>query len=109
MIIILPIYALPNFLGSASALFLVGFWACFAMRHNLIILLMAIEMILLSCILLFVYFSTYSGDLVGIIFAMYILTVAASETSIGLAIFVALLPCAYEFIGDIFKYDQNVI
>jgi NADH:ubiquinone oxidoreductase subunit K len=75
------------------------------MRHNLIILLMSIEMILLACTLLFVYFSSYLNDIVGVVFAMYILTIAAAETSVRVSNFCGILPRSYESFCELFKYD----
>jgi NADH-quinone oxidoreductase subunit K len=78
-----------SFINISVILFILGLWAMFVMRHNLIIVLMAIELILLSVNLLFVFFSLYLDDLTGQAFSLYILTVAAAESAIGLAILVA--------------------
>jgi NADH-quinone oxidoreductase subunit K len=56
-------------------------------RHNLLIMLMSIELMLLSVNLNFIFFSVYYKDMVGQLFALYILTVAAAESAIGLSIF----------------------
>lgn len=64
-------------------------WTIFAMRSNLILILIALEMILLSINILLVFFSIYLDDLLGQVFALFVLTVAAAESAIGLAILVA--------------------
>lgn len=74
------------------------------MRHNLIILLMSVEMILLACTLMFVYFSSYLQDIIGVLFAMYILTIAAAETSVWVSYFCCLLSYTHESFGYLFKY-----
>lgn len=78
-----------DFISIGLTLFVVGLWAIFVLRHNLIIILMSIELIILSVNLLFVYFSVYTDDILGQSYALYILTVAAAESAIGLAILVA--------------------
>jgi NADH-quinone oxidoreductase subunit K len=72
----------------AAILFAMGVMGLIANRKNLIIMLMAIELILLAVNLNFVAFSAYLHDLVGQVFAMFVLTVAAGEAAIGLAILV---------------------
>ena len=79
---------LAHFLTVAASLFVLGVLGIFMNRKNLIVILMAIELILLSVNLNLVAFSSYLGDLVGQIFAMFVLTVAAGEAAIGLAILV---------------------
>ena len=69
-------------------LFVLGVLGIFINRKNVIIILMAIELILLAVNINFVAFSAYLGDLVGQVFAMFVLTVAAGEAAIGLAILV---------------------
>jgi NADH-quinone oxidoreductase subunit K len=64
-------------------------WTIFAMRSNLILILIALEMVLLSINILLVFFSIYLDDLLGQVFALFVLTVAAAESAIGLAILVA--------------------
>ena len=79
---------LTHYLVVAAILFGMGVLGLIANRKNLIIMLMAIELILLSVNLNFVAFSAYLHDLVGQVFAMFVLTVAAGEAAIGLAILV---------------------
>ena len=79
---------IQHFLTVSAVLFVMGVLGIFINRKNVIIILMAIELILLSVNLNFVAFSAYLGDLVGQVFAMFVLTVAAGEAAIGLAILV---------------------
>ena len=79
---------LTHYLVVSAILFTMGVLGIFLNRKNLIVILMAIELILLSVNLNLVAFSSYLGDLVGQIFAMFVLTVAAGESAIGLAIIV---------------------
>ena len=79
---------LTHYLVVAAILFGMGVLGMIANRKNLIIMLMSIELILLSVNLNFVAFSAYLHDLVGQVFAMFVLTVAAGEAAIGLAILV---------------------
>ncbi len=69
-------------------LFTIGVFGIFLNRKNIIIILMSIELILLAVNINFVAFSAYLGDLVGQVFALFVLTVAAAEAAIGLAILV---------------------
>lgn len=78
-----------HFLLVSGVLFTLGVFGIFLNRRNVIIILMSIELILLSVSLNFVAFSAYLGDLTGQVFSMFILTVAAAESAIGLAILVA--------------------
>jgi NADH-quinone oxidoreductase subunit K len=79
---------LGHYLTVAAILFTLGIFGIFLNRRNVIIILMSIELILLAVNLNFVAFSTFLQDLVGQIFAMFVLTVAAAEAAIGLAILV---------------------
>ena len=79
---------LTHYLVVAAILFGMGVLGLIANRKNLIIMLMAIELILLAVNLNLVAFSAYLHDLVGQVFAMFVLTVAAGEAAIGLAILV---------------------
>jgi NADH-quinone oxidoreductase subunit K len=81
---------LNHFLVLAAAVFAIGVVGIFFNRRNLIILLMAIELMLLAVNLNFVAFSHFRGDSAGQVFVFFILTVAAAESAIGLAILVAL-------------------
>ncbi len=79
---------LGHYLALGSALFVIGVFGIFVNRKNVIVLLMAVELILLAVNINFVAFSVFLGDLAGQIFAMFILTVAAAEAAVGLAILV---------------------
>ena len=79
---------IEHYLTVAAMLFTLGVFGIFLNRKNVIIILLSIELILLSVNLNIVAFSSYMGDMVGQIFTMLILTVAAAEASIGLAILV---------------------
>ncbi len=79
---------LAHYLTVAAILFTLGVFGIFLNRKNVIIILMSVELILLACNLNMVAFSSYLNDLTGQVFAMFILTVAAAEAAIGLAIVV---------------------
>ena len=79
---------IEHYLVVSSILFTMGVLGSFLNRKNIIIILMAIELILLSVNINLVAFSAFLGDLTGQIFAMFVLTVAAGEAAIGLAILV---------------------
>ena len=81
---------LEHYLTVSAALFVIGIFGLFLNRKNIIILLMAVELMLLAVNLNFVAFSHYLGDAAGQIFVFFILTVAAAESAIGLAILVVL-------------------
>ena len=80
--------SLSNFLVLGAILFCISVAGIFLNRKNVIVLLMAIELMLLSVNLNFVAFSHFLGDLSGQVFVFFILTVAAAEAAIGLAILV---------------------
>ena len=80
---------LGHYLGVAAILFTIGVFGILVNRKNVIIMLMSVEIILLAVNLNFVAFSSFLQDLSGQIFALLILTVAAAEAAIGLAILVA--------------------
>jgi NADH-quinone oxidoreductase subunit K len=82
------IIGLGHYLSVAAILFTLGIFGIFLNRKNIIIILMSIELILLSVNINFVAFSSFMGDIAGQIFALLILTVAAAEAAIGLAILV---------------------
>lgn len=79
---------LSQYLTVAAILFTVGVFGIFLNRKNVIIILMSVELILLAVNINLVAFSTFLGDLVGQVFALLVLTVAAGEAAIGLAILV---------------------
>ena len=81
---------LSHFLVLGAILFAISVVGIFLNRRNLIVLLMAIELMLLAVNLSFIAFSYYLGDLAGQVFVFFILTVAAAESAIGLAILVVL-------------------
>jgi NADH-quinone oxidoreductase subunit K len=82
------VIGLEHYLGVAAVLFVLGVFGIFLNRKNVIVILMAIELILLAVNINLVAFSAYLGDMVGQVFAMFVLTVAAGEAAIGLAILV---------------------
>jgi NADH-quinone oxidoreductase subunit K len=82
------VIGLQHYLTVSAILFVMGVLGIFINRKNVIIILMSIELILLGVNLNLVAFSAYLHDLVGQIFAMFVLTVAAGEAAIGLAILV---------------------
>jgi len=81
---------LPHFLVLGAILFAIGVFGIFLNRRNLIVLLMSIELMLLAVNMNFVAFSTWMGDAAGQAFVFFILTVAAAEAAIGLALLVLL-------------------
>ena len=81
---------LPHFLVLGAILFAIGVFGIFLNRRNLIVLLMSVELMLLAVNMNFVAFSTWMSDAAGQVFVFFILTVAAAEAAIGLAILVLL-------------------
>ena len=79
---------LAHYLAVAAVVFTLGVLGIFLNRKNIILMLMAIELILLAVNINLVAFSAFLGDMVGQVFAMFVLTVAAAEAAIGLAILV---------------------
>jgi NADH-quinone oxidoreductase subunit K len=94
---------LTHYLVVAAILFTLGVAGIILNRKNIIVILMSVELILLSVNLNFVAFSQALGDLVGQVFALFVLTVAAAEAAIGLAILVAF----YRNRGTIAVEDIN--
>jgi len=82
------IIGLGHYLTVGAILFVLGIVGIFLNRKNVIIILMSVELMLLAVNINFVAFSSFLGDLVGQVFAMFVLTVAAAEAAIGLAILV---------------------
>ena len=82
--------SLSHFLILGAVLFAISIVGIFLNRKNVIILLMAIELMLLAVNMNFIAFSHYLGDIAGQVFVFFILTVAAAESAIGLAILVVL-------------------
>lgn len=79
---------IEHYLTFAAILFMIGTFGIFMNRKNVIIILMSIELMLLAVNVNLVAFSAFNGDLVGQVFALFVLTVAAAEAAIGLAILV---------------------
>lgn len=79
---------LGHYLALSSALFTIGVFGIFVNRKNIIVILMAIELILLSVNINLVAFSVFNGTIEGQVFSMLVLTVAAAEAAVGLAILV---------------------
>jgi NADH-quinone oxidoreductase subunit K len=79
---------LAHYIAVSAVLFTIGVFGIFVNRKNIIVILMAIELILLSVNINLVAFSAFNGDLQGQVFAMMVLTVAAAEAAVGLAILV---------------------
>ena len=94
---------LGHYLSVAAILFAIGMAGIFLNRKNVIVILMSIELMLLSVNINLVAFSQFLGDLVGQVFAFMVLTVAAAEAAIGLAILVAY----FRNRGDISVDDAN--
>jgi NADH-quinone oxidoreductase subunit K len=82
------VIGLGHYLAVGAILFVLGVFGIFLNRKNVIVILMAIELILLAVNINLVAFSAFRGDMVGQVFAMFVLTVAAAEAAIGLAILV---------------------
>jgi len=99
------VIGLTQYLTVAAILFTIGVLGIFLNRKNIIIILMSVELILLAVNINFVAFSVYLGDLVGQVFALFVLTVAAAEAAIGLAILV----CFFRNRGTIAVEDVNVM
>ncbi|MBD0865322.1 MAG: NADH-quinone oxidoreductase subunit NuoK [Rhodobacteraceae bacterium] len=96
---------LEHYLTVAALLFVIGVFGLFLNRKNIIILLMSIELMLLAVYINLVAFSSYLGDLVGQVFTLFVLTVAAAEAAIGLAILV----CFFRNRGTIAVEDVNMM
>jgi NADH-quinone oxidoreductase subunit K len=79
---------LENYLFLSNSLYLIGLFGVLLNRRNIIILLMSVELVLLGCNLNFIIFSYALDDVVGQMFALLVLTVAAAESAVGLAILV---------------------
>ncbi|PCH80997.1 MAG: NADH-quinone oxidoreductase subunit NuoK [Hyphomicrobiales bacterium] len=99
------VVGLSHYLVLAAILFTIGVFGIFLNRKNVIVILMSIELLLLSVNINFVAFSSHLGDLTGQIFALLILTVAAAEAAIGLAILVVY----YRNRGSIAVEDINMM
>ena len=96
---------LSHYLSVAAILFTLGMLGIFLNRKNIIVILMSVELILLAVNINLVAFSTHMGDLVGRVFALLVLTVAAAEAAIGLAILVVF----FRNRGSIAVEDVNMM
>ena len=96
---------LGHYLAVAAILFTIGVFGIFVNRKNVIVILMSVELILLSVNVNLVAFSSFLGDLAGQVFALFVLTVAAAEAAIGLAILV----CFFRNRGTIAVEDINMM
>ncbi len=96
---------IEHYLTVAAALFAIGVFGLFLNRKNVIVMLMSVELMLLAVNVNFVAFSAYLNDLVGQVFTLFVLTVAAAEAAIGLAILV----CFNRLRGTIDVEDVNVM
>jgi NADH-quinone oxidoreductase subunit K len=96
---------LSHYLAVAAALFTIGVFGIFVNRKNVIVILMSIELILLAVNINLVAFSSFLGDLVGQVFAMFVQTVAAAEAAVGLAILVVY----FRNRGNIAVEDLNLM
>ena len=94
---------LEHYLTAASVLFVVGIFGIFLNRKTVIVILMSVELMLLAVNINLVAFSAFLGDLVGQVFSLFILTVAAAEAAIGLAILV----CFFRVRGTIAVEEIN--
>ena len=99
------IIGLGHYLTVGAILFTLGIFGIFINRKNVIVILMSIELILLAVNINLVAFSTFLGDLVGQVYALIVLTVAAAEAAIGLAILVVF----YRNRGSIAVEDINMM
>lgn len=100
-----PDISIGHFLAVGAILFTLGVFGIFLNRKNVITILMSVELILLAVNINFVAFSAHLGDLAGQVFALLVLTVAAAEASIGLAILVIF----YRNRGSIAVDDINTM
>ena len=96
---------LSHYLSVAAILFTIGVLGIFLNRKNVIVILMSIELILLAVNINLVAFSTHLADVVGQVFALLVLTVAAAEAAIGLAVLVVF----YRNRGSIAVEDVNMM
>lgn len=99
------IISLDHYLIVAALLFTIGGVGVFLNRQNVIVILMSIELMLLAININFVAFSQYLGDFVGQIFTLFVLTIAAAESAIGLAILIVY----FRNRGDIYVEDLTIM
>jgi NADH-quinone oxidoreductase subunit K len=96
---------LAHYLAVAAALFTIGVFGIFVNRKNIIVILMSIELVLLSVNVNLVAFSSFLGNIEGQIYALFVLTVAAAEAAVGLAILVTY----FRNRGNIAVEDLNLM
>ena len=96
---------LVKYLAVSMILFLLGIWGIFLNRKNIIVMLMSIELMLLAVNLNFLLFSVYLDDLIGQLFALLILTIAAAESAIGLSILITY----YRVTGTVTIHYNNLL
>ena len=96
---------LSHYLAVAAILFTIGVFGIFVNRKNIIVILMSVELMLLAVNINLVAFSVFLGNVVGQIFAMFVLTVAAAEAAVGLAILVTF----FRNRGDIAVDDATMM
>jgi NADH-quinone oxidoreductase subunit K len=96
---------LPHYLAVAAILFTIGVFGIFVNRRNVIIIMMAIELILLAVNINLVAFSMFLHEVTGQVFALFVLTVAAAEAAVGLAILVTF----FRNRGDIAVDQANMM
>ena len=96
---------LAHYLSLSAALFTIGVFGIFVNRKNIIVILMSIELMLRSVNINLVAFSAFNGNIIGQVFAMLVLTVAAAEAAVGLAILVVY----FRNRGDIAVEDVNLM
>ncbi|MGF1464294.1 MAG: NADH-quinone oxidoreductase subunit NuoK [Maricaulaceae bacterium] len=96
---------IPHYLALGAILFTTGVFGIFVNRKNVIVILMSVELILLSVNINFVAFAVFLDDLAGQVFSIFILTVAAAEAAVGLAILVVY----FRNRGDIAVQDINLM
>ena len=97
--------SIGHYIALSAALFTIGVFGIFVNRKNIIVILMSVELILLAVNINLVAFSVYLHNVVGQIFAMFVLTVAAAETAVGLAILVTF----FRNRGDISVDDASMM
>jgi NADH-quinone oxidoreductase subunit K len=96
---------IDHYLIVAALLFIIGSIGTFLNRRNMIVILMSVELMLLAVNINFVAFSQYLGDYIGQVFTLFVLTIAAAEAAIGLAILVVY----FRNRGEIYVQDLNVL
>ncbi|MBL8773662.1 MAG: NADH-quinone oxidoreductase subunit NuoK [Phenylobacterium sp.] len=96
---------LAHYLAVAAILFTIGVFGIFVNRKNIIVILMSVELMLLAVNINLVAFSVFLGNLAGQVFAMFVLTVAAAEAAVGLAILVTF----FRNRGDIAVDDASMM